>query len=196
MKTADVLIQAGHEGRTSGNTGAESRWGTELEWNPIVADRATEVLRNAGVNVIREDAYLDSSKYKVKLALFIHFDSADKGAESGPSIGYNDDTDQPAAEAWKELYQHYCPFTFMQDNFTDNLKNYYGYYYTVTSDAELVLELGDITSARQALWLKPRLKWLGELIAYFVGMRLGINTIALPNTMQAIQLEKFNKFYW
>ncbi|WP_040839368.1 hypothetical protein [Thiothrix nivea] len=194
MKKADVLIQAGHEGRTTGATGASSNWGSELKWTPIVADSATKILRGVGVNVIREDAYLDESKYQVKIAIFIHFDGSNPPGRSGPSIGYNDETDKPAADAWKKLYEQYCPFGFMEDNFTNNLKNYYGYYYTVTSDAELVLELGDLSSAKQAIWLRPRLEWLGLLIAHFIGVRLGLNSIPAPGRFHAEKVEKEKKF--
>jgi N-acetylmuramoyl-L-alanine amidase len=51
MTTADVFIQAGHEGRTTGATGGESQWGKEIEWTPIVADEATQILRDAGITV-------------------------------------------------------------------------------------------------------------------------------------------------
>jgi hypothetical protein len=181
MKNADVLIQAGHEGRTTGATGAESQWGSELEWTPIVADEATRILREAGINVIRENAYLDSEKYKVNLAIFIHFDSAKPPCDSGASIGYDDITDKRAADEWKALYSEYWSFKWMDDNFTSNLRNYYGYKYTVTSDAELVLELGELTCKEQALWLKPRLKWLGSLLAYFISKRLGKASIPKPD---------------
>jgi len=179
-KRADVLIQAGHEGRVTGATGAESQWGSESEWNPIVADEATLILRNAGIEVIREDAYLDPDKYNVSLAIFIHFDSAGIPCNSGASIGYDDTTDKPAADQWRRLYSQYWPFRWMSDNFTDNLSSYYGYRYTITSDAELVLELGELTCKEQALWLKPRLKWLGSLIAHFVSLRLGKGNIPDP----------------
>ena len=180
MKSADVLIQAGHEGRSSGATGADSVWGSELEWTPIVADEATKMLRSAGINVIREDAYLDSSKYKVSLAIFIHFDGARPACKSGASIGYDDMSDKPAADHWKELYSQYWPFQWMDDNFTRNLRNYYGYKYTITSDAELVLELGELSCKDQALWLKPRLRWLGAILAQCVSERLGKGNIQNP----------------
>lgn len=183
MKTADVLIQAGHEGRTSGRTGAESKWGKEIEWTPIVADEATRILRSTGVRVIREDAFLDSEKYKVKLAIFIHFDGNDTPCSSGASIGYNDSTDKPAADAWKALYSKHWTFTWQPDNFTKNLSEYYGYSYTITSDAELVFELGELTCEKQALWLKPRLKSLGALIAHFASSRIGIGSVPEPSTL-------------
>ena len=181
MKQADVLIQAGHEGRTSGATGGESQWGKEIKWTPIVANEATRILKDAGINVIREDAYLEDEKYQVKLAIFIHFDASSSLCKSGASIGYDDITDKPAADAWKALYSEFWQFKWMPDNFTTNLSGYYGYKYTVTSIAELVLELGELTCEEQALWLKPRLKWLGSLLAYFIAQQLGNNTVPKPS---------------
>lgn len=177
--TADVFIQAGHEGRTHGATGAVGTIGREIDWTPAVADAAARALADAGLSVIRENASL-YGPYHVKLALFIHFDGSNPPCRSGASIGYDDPTDKPAADLWKEIYAQYWPFAWMPDNFTENLRQYYGYSYTITSDAELVLELGEITCTEQALWLGPRLTWLGRLIAYFVTRKLGIGTISEP----------------
>ena len=44
MPSADVFIQAGHKGRTTGNTGATSPLGNEIEWTPIVADEAIRIM--------------------------------------------------------------------------------------------------------------------------------------------------------
>src|SRR5262245_33915337 len=132
MATADVSIQAGHEGRTSGATGASGPLGDEIEWTPIVADEATRILREAGVTVLRKSAELVGVDH-VKVAVFIHFDGAEPPCGSGASVGYDDPTDQPAAEAWKELYGRHWPFRFMPDNFTETLRHYYGFAHTATS---------------------------------------------------------------
>jgi hypothetical protein len=179
MPNADVFIQAGHEGRTSGATGATGPLGDEIEWTPIVADEATRILRSAGVSVIREDALLHGV-YDVKVAIFIHFDGANPPCRSGASVGYNDPTDEPAASEWKALYSKYWHFGWMPDNFTSNLSGYYGFSYTRTSDAEFVIELGEISCREQAEWLKPRLKWLGSLIAHFLSKRIGKGNVADP----------------
>ena len=57
---------------------------------------------------------------------------------------------------------------------------YYGFAYTATRDSEFVVELGDLNSLRQARWLKPRLKWLGGLLAHFVSDRIGQGNIQKP----------------
>lgn len=183
MVQADVLIQAGHEGRTRGATGASGPIGSELEWTPIVADEATRILREAGVKVIRENAFLEGT-YDVKMAVFVHFDASSPVCNSGASIGYDDSTDRDAAKAWKELYSKYWPFKWMPDNFTSNLRNYYGFKYTRTADAELVLEFGELTCLEQAEWLKPRLKWLGALLAHFLSQRINRGNIADPGPFE------------
>lgn len=175
----DVLIQAGHENRTSGKTGAESSQGTEQQWTPVVADYAAAMLEESGFTVKRVDAFMRDPKRsgklrpaKARLALFIHFDGAENACSSGASIGYSSNSDPAAADQWKRFYDKYWPHDWMQDNFTVNLRDYYGYRWVDASDAEMVLEMGELTCPRQARWLKPRLDHLGELIARYASQRL------------------------
>jgi N-acetylmuramoyl-L-alanine amidase len=180
---AEVYIQAGHEGRTKGATGTQSEFGREIDWTPIVADEATRILREAGISVIRSKA--DRRKYsRVNLAVSIHFDGCNKQCATGASIGYDDPTDKPAAIAWKQFYSQYFKFHWKPDNFTPNLANYYNFKYTITKDAELVLELGDLTCPEQAAWLKANLNKLGHLVAYFAAQRIGkSHLLTKPNTV-------------
>ncbi len=176
---AEVYIQAGHEGRIFGNTGSVSAYGREIDWTRIVANEATRILRNAGVSVIRAPA--DRKRISVvKLALSIHFDGNKKPCRTGASIGLNHASDKNAARAWKRLYKEIFPFKWMPDNFSKNLKYYYNYRYTQASDAELVLELGEMSCPAQARWMKPRLKELGALIAYFAAKRIGAPGVEKP----------------
>lgn len=179
----DVVIQAGHENTPDGMTGGEGPLGREIEWTPIVANEAVRVLTAAGVNAIKETAYIKvtQQRYRCKLALFIHFDAPDTG-EAGPSVGYDHPSDAQAAEQWKNLYKEFFPFpdTWLRDNATDRERLYYGFKYTATSDAEFLIELGDLHSLRQAQWLKPRLVWLGQLVAHFVSNRIGKGGVPKP----------------
>jgi hypothetical protein len=102
--------------------------------------------------------------------------------ESGPSVGYSHSGDAPAASEWKELYSQAFPFneTWKPDNFTPDEHHYYGFKYMVASDAEFLIEFGDLGSLRQAKWLKPRLEWLGQLLAYFVSRRTGMGALPKP----------------
>jgi hypothetical protein len=67
-----------------------------------------------------------------------------------------------------------------RDNFTQDEQYYYGFNYTATSDAEFLIEFGDLHSLRQARWMKPRLSWLGSLVAHYVSKRLGKGNIPKP----------------
>ncbi|MGB0849880.1 MAG: N-acetylmuramoyl-L-alanine amidase [Bacteroidia bacterium] len=169
---AEIYIQAGHEGRTKGSTGTSSKYGNEIDWTPVVADEATRILKEAGISVIRSDA--DRRKYSVvDLALSIHFDGCEKQCATGASIGYDDITDKPAADEWKAYYSTFFKHKWHKDNFTKNLRYYYNFKYTITKDAELVLELGDLTCPEQAQWMKNNLKNLGHIVAYFAAKRIG-----------------------
>jgi hypothetical protein len=134
--------------------------------------------------VIKSDASIKTQHgqtgrvFNVTLAIFVHFDGG--GGSTGASIGYDHDSDQPAAEAWKQIYSHYWPFKWMSDNYTDAEHYYYGFAHSITSDAELLVELGDMESPEQAQWLKPRLEWLGSLLAYFASHRVGKGGIVDP----------------
>lgn len=169
---AEIYIQAGHEGRTKGSTGTSSKYGNEIDWTPVVADEATRILEEAGISVIRSAA--DRKKYSVvDLALSIHFDGCEKQCATGASIGYDDITDKPAADEWKAYYSTFFKHKWHEDNFTKNLRYYYNFKYTITKDAELVLELGDLTCPEQAQWMKNNLKNLGHIVAFFAAKRIG-----------------------
>jgi hypothetical protein len=180
----DVLISAGHEGRPAScarfpqhhcNLGARD----ERRWTPVVADAAAETLRQHGLTVARLPADFNG-KFSVKVALFIHFDGSDPPCGTGASIGYAHGRDATAAAAWKRLYRRYFPFKFEPDNFTTTLRNYYAFRQVHAGDGSLVLELGEITCPVQRAWLAPRLKWEGELIAYFVSRLLGEGEVPQP----------------
>lgn len=178
---ADVFIQAGHRGRTSGATGASNpRVGiSELADIPVITQRATDRLRAAGVTVIHEDASL-SEDYYVDLAVFAHFDGAVNPAVQKASVGYDDPTDEPAASDWKAAYGEIWPFGFHRDNFTSNLSGYYGYRYTKTTDSEFVIEFGTISNDEAARWLKDRLLFLGDFLAWWITQRIGKGSIEKP----------------
>lgn len=181
---ADVLISAGHEGRPAScaqfpqrrcNLGAAG----ERDWTPIVADEATRRLRHYGVDVVRKPADFDG-EFAVGMAIFIHFDGAVPACTSGASIGYHDAAGLSAAHAWRALYAPRFPFAFMPDNFTVGLRDYYAYRQVQTTDGALVLELGEITCPAQHAWLAPRLRALGDLIAYYVSRAIGKGDVPLP----------------
>lgn len=188
MKTCDIVIQAGHENTPDGMTGGTGPLGNEIDWTPVVANKAVAILQAAGVNAIKEDASIKHTdrNYRCKLAVFLHFDDPDSG-ESGPSVGYDHDSDADAAGEWKKLYQEFFPFggTWRADNFTEDEHHYYGFSHTFTSDAEFLIEFGDLNSRRQAEWMKPRLRWMGSLLAHFLSRRSGLGNVPKPAPFEA-----------
>ena len=171
-KPVSVVVQAGHEGRTSGNTGAESSLYREEDWNIIVADEVTKKLRSWNIDVKRVPAKV--SFIRAKIAVSIHFDGAKRVCNSGASIGYPNKNSYAFARRWEKLYSSYFPFRWHEDNFTKNLKEYYAYK-KIDADKFLLLELGEITCKKQTQWLKPRLKKIAHLVAYSIATELGKN---------------------
>jgi hypothetical protein len=180
----DVLISAGHEGRPAScahfpkhhcNLGAQG----ERAWTPVVADAATQILRQHGVTVARLPADFDGT-YRVRAAVFIHFDGSDPPCGSRASIGYARKSDAGAAAAWRSLYGSYWPYGFQPNNFTSALREYYAYRQVDASDASMVLELGEITCPAQHAWLEPRLRWEGALLAYFLSKLVGKGNVPNP----------------
>ena len=169
-KPVSVVIQAGHEGRTCGNTGAECKLYREEDWNIIVADEVVKKLRSWKIDVKRMPAKMRFTR--AKIAVSIHFDGAETPCNSGASIGYPSDDSYAFAQRWKALYKSYFPFKWHKDNFTENLKNYYGYRW-IRAEKFLLLELGEITCDKQTKWLKPRLKKVAHLVAYAIATELG-----------------------
>ena len=180
---ADVLIQAGHEGRPDcnveparlcNNTGAPE----EIGWTPIVADVATRALRAAGYSVIRVPAHL-TGPYRVSEAVFVHFDGSTTPCGSGPSVGYPSGIlarfgphSADAARQWKQLYGALIPFKFQPDNFTSHLRDYYGFHRVTAADASLVIEGSETTCPAQRAWQIRNLQTEGRLIARFLSARL------------------------
>ena len=169
-KPVSVVVQAGHEGRVIGNTGAESKLYREEEWNILVADEVARLLRSWDIDVKRMPARVKFTR--AKIAVSIHFDGATTPCNSGASIGYPSDDSHAFAQRWKVLYKDYFPFKWQKDNFTKNLKDYYAYKW-IRAEKFLVLELGEITCEEQATWLRPRLKKVARLVAYAIARELG-----------------------
>jgi N-acetylmuramoyl-L-alanine amidase len=170
-KPVSVIVQAGHEARTSGNTGATGSKYKETEWNTIVADEVAQRLTEWDIDVKRIPAKVPKFS-RAKIAVSIHFDSAKKPCRSGASIGYPNKNSYDFARRWETLYRSHFPFGWHKDNFTQNLKNYYAYK-QIDAEQFLVLELGEITCDKQTAWLQPRLKKIAHLIAYAIATELG-----------------------
>ncbi len=163
-----VLIQAGHVGRTKGNTGSISSNGlVEAKWNERVAIRVEDILKKKGIKVTRVGAKIPI--VNAVIAVAIHFDGSAHECATGASIGHDDSVDaRHLAKEWREKYSKFFPFHWHKDNFTPNLKHYYGFSRVSASRGFLVLELGEITCKEQTDWLEPRLGEVANMIANFI----------------------------
>jgi hypothetical protein len=163
-----VLIQAGHDGRTFGNTGSINGKYREVDWNVFVAKEVERELTRNGVDVTRVGA--DIPYANARIAVAIHFDGSEQPCSTGASIGYQRDHPQARRTAlrWKSIYRDYFRFRWHKDNFTRNLSEYYGFNKVTTEKGFLVLELGEITCAKQIEWLEPRLELIAIKIADFI----------------------------
>lgn len=188
MAKVDVVIAAGHDGgiRNFGAHGTKLTAGTagipggpsERALTPLIRDAAAEVVRDAGYSVASIGALYDQV-YDCKLAVALHLDGSSRPCDSGASIGYPAGTpkgsNRAAAVSWRTAYGRVWPWQWMPDNFTRNLSGYYGYRWTRTADAELVLELGELTCPDQHRWLVQRIQdgWLGQFVGTWITNRLG-----------------------
>lgn len=170
IRTTEVVIQAGHEGRTKGNTGGQTKEFREVDWNILVADEVTRHLESWDIEVKRVPAKLP--RLRADIAVSVHFDTAAKACASGASIGYENNASEDFAQKWRETYGAYFPFKWHEDNFTETLSDYYGYE-RIRAEKFLVLELGELTCKEQTTWLKPRLEKIAHLLAYSIATELG-----------------------
>jgi hypothetical protein len=163
-----VLIQAGHDGRTFGNTGSVHGKYKEVDWNILVAKELEKELKRNNIDVTRIGANIPVANARIAVA--IHFDGSNTPCSTGASIGY--DKEHPRAKRtalrWKSIYRGYFPFKWHKDNFTKNLSHYYGFSRVNSEKGFLVLELGEISCDKQIEWLEPRLDLIALKIADFI----------------------------
>ena len=172
--TADVLIQAGHQGRPQScavhhvaacNLGTGANGERERDWTAAVADRAAAVLRAAGYAVLRRPADYDEHD-SARAAVFLHFDGAQPCA-SGASVGFPETTSRAFVDAWEAGYRAWFPFRFVGENFTANEHHYYGFR-KVDAPEKMLIEFGEMTCPAQFAWMQPRLQDMGDRVAAFL----------------------------
>lgn len=128
--TARILVvQMGHCFRTSGATGTPG----EQAFVKMVADACAEELERPGASerepwhlrVIKADEPLE--KYAGDAFVAFHCDGSTNPNARGASVGYRNAAGRSLAQAWKRAYdQHGWSGGFRQDNYTENLQEYYG----------------------------------------------------------------------
>ena len=138
-----LVLQAGHVGRTRGATGSVGPLGTEQQFTLKTATYCQKwlTLRGWTCEVIGADEAVPDSHVFVA----IHHDGSRNRDARGPSVGYPSDYRQRsenAAQEWKrEFGKHYPGGSFRPDNYTSGLRGYYAYRKTNAS-VKLVCEHG------------------------------------------------------
>jgi hypothetical protein len=180
-RTADVLIQAGHEGRTSGLTGAHANGLREIDITPRISDAAVAWLTARGVSVLRDTA--DTGEATVKIAVAVHLDGT---PHSGAQFLYDDATDKPLADHLRRMWKVDVGYPeWLPDNTSwladdEGWSRYYGFRKWTTTDGEVVFELGSLGQASQAdLWRQPGYaEWAGRWLGHGIATRLGVASTA------------------
>lgn len=187
MSDAHVLLQPGHVGglRNSGSgststTGSKGQHVTEPQYVAEVAAMVAPALEAVGITTIVEDAFYDRV-YQVDLAVSIHLDGISPACNSGPSIGYPSGSppgsNKPTADRWRTIWTAALPtgpawVKWMPDNFTGNLSGYYGYAYTQTTIAELLVELAELSCPAAEDWLLANKHVAAQALCTFVAAEL------------------------
>ncbi len=164
---ARVTIQMGHVPRTSGATGTHR----EQEFAKALAPRIAAVLRSLGhtVDVIDHDGpYPPADAFTA-----LHTDGSVNKAVRGASVGYPDDKGGRLAAAWKRAHQRRgYGGGFKPDNYTTNLRRYYGFRHT-KAPYRFLAEHGHTTNPLDENWLFANLDSVAAAHAEAIGEVLG-----------------------
>lgn len=154
----NIVIQAGHAGRTRGATGTSGPFGAEKVWTERTAKAAVPRLTALGWTVTwtLADAPVPDSDVFVAL----HQDGSVNKSARGPSVGYPSSLPacRDAAQAWKAEYaKHYPGPAFRKDNYTTGLAHYYGCNPSKragsSAPARFICEHGFATNHTDAEWM-------------------------------------------
>lgn len=165
MSRKRVLVQAGHVAPRQ--PGHESQTGTAGEQELVAAIRGKLVrLLNADgrFEAIPQPGWIRPDNIRVDAALFLHADGSGNPAASGFSMGYPDYpvnrklADMITAEFLK--IPGHPPHH--QDNYTADMRGYYGFHHVSTPGPEVLVEHGFLTNPRERAWLNTH---VGELAA-------------------------------
>lgn len=146
-----IVIQEGHVARTTGVTGTHR----EQEFAKTLGGLLSVAFTDRGhrVHLIGADDAVPSCDVFIAL----HLDGNVDHTLHGASVGYpSNDPKSPSgllANAWKKFHQHYgYSWGFHKDNYTDNLRFYYGFRKS-NAKYEFLAEHGTSTNPEEELWL-------------------------------------------
>lgn len=175
MARRRILIQAGHlaprEPGFEGGTGTPG----EIELVKAIRDKLVALLRRDGrFEAIPVPGDIPDG-IRVDAALFLHADGAGNPRASGYSFGYPDDrVNRRLAELiaveFNKIPGHPPHHT---DNYTPDLRGYYGYARVATPGPEVLVEHGFLTNPSERAWLVTHVDELAHaeyaaLLRYFL----------------------------
>lgn len=165
MAKKRVLVQAGH--LAPREPGFENGTGTggEQELVKAIRDQLVRLLNKDGrFEAIPMPGWIRPRGIKVDAALFLHGDGAGNPRASGYSFGFpNYATNRRLAvligREFDKLSGHPPHHA---DNYTDDLKGYYGFSRVDTPGPEVVVEHGFLTNPAERRWLFANIGKLAE----------------------------------
>jgi hypothetical protein len=162
-----LVIQMGHAGRTSGATGAPG----EQAYTQRVGAACARLLNRSGWTVRLIVADPPAAQYRGDAFVAIHADGSTNPAVRGASVGYQNPEGGALAAAWKAAYpRRGFSGPWHPDNYTANLKGYYGVAAARAQDTKraCIIECGTITNAEDRALMDP------DRVALAIGDALGI----------------------
>lgn len=166
-----LVVQCGHVGRTSGNTGAPG----EREFTARVGEACARLLGRRGWSIRVVPADPVRAAYRGDAFVAVHADGNNNPDVDGASVGYQTTEGRQLAEAWRSAYQLLgWSGPWHRDNYTTNLSGYYGVSYAVGQGNRraCIVECGTITNPaeRAAMTSQDGV----DRVALAIGMALGI----------------------
>lgn len=144
---ARIVIQMGHVARTTGATGTHR----EQEFVRAVGPQLQTHLRALGHTVFLIGA--DDPVPRSEVFVALHTDGNANRDIRGASVGYPDDAGGQLAAAWKRAHQRAgYPAGFHPDNYTKNLRYYYGFGRS-SARWRFLAEHGTTTNLYDEAWL-------------------------------------------
>lgn len=144
-----ITLQLGHCFRKTGATGGRG----EQKFTNSVGNILAEELRKLGHDVIVLLADQDVPDYR-DVFVALHTDGSSNLDRHGASVGYPSNSNGKLAEAWKRAHQRAgYAWGFLPNNYTTNLRNYYGFGKAVGYKHEFLAEHGQHSNDNEYLWM-------------------------------------------
>lgn len=167
-KRYPVILQIGHYPRQpgSGKTGTTGVRINEQEGAAWVVKLVSERLAELNIEhaIIGADEFKkypklnETDHFRAEIFLSFHFDGAEPQCAVGPSLGYNPALGKLSMQnigVAVAIGLGLNARDFMKDNYTDNLKNFYGYGDVDSTRAEGLIELSELScSSDEARFLR------------------------------------------